>query len=143
MKRFVPSSTYWEGAIRTRKSLVLLAAGLIAVIAIVGLAVAQPRAGEAAEHRAQIDLVIEIKCRDGSCRTSLEELSKRVLSNIGSSGEDGVRRFVPDSFFDIFYLRNIGSSGQDGVRSNIGSSGQGRCQKQYRVERPGWCQSFV
>ena len=121
MKRFVPSSTYWAGAMRTRKSLVLPAGGLIAVIAVVGLTVAQPRAGEAAQNRAQIDLVIQIRCPDGKCRTSLEDLSKRVLSNIGSSGQDGVRRFVPDSFFDIYYLRNIGSSGQDGVSASFDS----------------------
>ena len=86
MKRFVSSSTYWAGAMRTRKSLALLAAGLIAVIAVVGLTVGQPRAGEAhdAANLAQIDLVIEVRCPDGTCRTSLEDLSKRVLSNIGS-----------------------------------------------------------
>lgn len=69
-------------------------------------------------------------------------------SNIGSSGDDGVRR-TPDSFFDVFTdlgearasssgrrsASNIGSSGEDGVRrtgnrhgnltvSNIGSSGE-------------------
>ena len=76
MKRFVPSSTYWAGAMRTRKSLVLPAGGLIAVSAVVGLTVAQPRAGEAAQNRAQIDLVIQIRCPDGKCRTSLEDLSK-------------------------------------------------------------------
>ena len=109
MKRFVPSSTYWAGAMRTRKSLVLPAGGLIAVIAVVGLTVAQPRAGEAAQNRAQIDLVIQIRCPDGKCRTSLEDLSKRVLSNIGSSGQDGVSASF-DSFFDITYqieLRTI------------------------------------
>lgn len=54
-----------------------------------------------------------------------------IVSNIGSSGQDGVRGksdFTVDSFFDIHYVSNIGSSGQDGVRSdltvsNIGSSG--------------------
>ena len=39
-----------------------------------------------------------------------------VVSNIGSSGQDGVRYQV-DSFFDIIYA-NIGSSGQDGVRAS-------------------------
>ena len=108
-----------EQSIRTRKSLVLLAAGLIAVIAIVGLAVAQPRAGEAAQAQAQIDLVIKVRCPDGTCRpSSLGALIENIVSNIGSSGQDGVRYRV-DSFFDVFFVRsigNIGSSGQDGVR---------------------------
>ena len=43
-----------------------------------------------------------------------------MVSNIGSSGQDGVR-FVVDSFFDVFYVRNIGSSGQDGVRASFDS----------------------
>ena len=39
-----------------------------------------------------------------------------AVSNIGSSGQDGVRYYTVDSFFDVFYVSNIGSSGQDGVR---------------------------
>jgi len=87
----------------------LLAAGLIAVVAIVGLVLAQPRAGEAAQSQAEIDLVIEVPKG-----TSLGGLTEFVVANIGSSGEDGVR-FVVDSFFDVFYVTNIGSSGEDGV----------------------------
>lgn len=45
-----------------------------------------------------------------------------VVSNIGSSGQDGVRggdgTFQVDSFFDVSYVSNIGSSGEDGVRAS-------------------------
>jgi hypothetical protein len=101
---------------RTRKSLVLLAAVLIAVLAVAAQAVAQPRAGEAAQSPAQIDLVLQLRCPDGTCRPSLSlgGLIEKIVLNIGSSGEDGVRYQV-DSFFDVFFVRNIGSSGQDGV----------------------------
>ena len=98
----------------TRRNLVLLAAGLIAVFAVVGFVVGQPRA-EAAQNQAQIDLVLEVP-KD----VSLDELTNLVVSNIGSSGQDGVR-FVVDSFFDVFYVRNIGSSGLDGVSAAFDS----------------------
>jgi len=40
-----------------------------------------------------------------------------AISNIGSSGQDGVRgSFNVDSFFDISYTSNIGSSGIDGFQ---------------------------
>ena len=101
-----------------RRNLVLLAAGLIGVVVIVGLAVAQTPAGEAAQARgrAQIDLVIEVP--DPDINTPLKELTELVVSNIGSSGQDGVR-FTVDSFFDVFYVRNIGSSGEDGFKANF------------------------
>ena len=100
-----------------RRNLVLLGVSLIGVVAIVGLAVAQTPAGEAAEARgrAQIDLVIEVPSGPD---TPLRELTELVVKNIGSSGEDGVR-FTVDSFFDVFYVTNIGSSGDDGFKANF------------------------
>jgi len=64
-----------------------------------------------------------------------EDGGKLVISNIGSSGEDGVV-FAPTSDITGLKILNIGSSGQDGVSidvdattselrvSNLGSSGQ-------------------
>ena len=103
-----------------KRNIVLLAAGLVAVVAVAGLVVAQPQS-EAAQTQAQLDLVIEFPVLlpdPDPTRPPPLTLGQRadlVVSNIGSSGQDGVS-FGVDSFFDVFYFRNIGSSGQDGVR---------------------------
>lgn len=106
-----------------KRNLVFLAAGLMAFVAVsfVGLVVAQP-AAEAARNNAQLDLILEIPRSDdpAGLQRSLGDLTELVVSNIGSSGEDGVS-FSVDSFFDVFYARNIGSSGLDGVRFSVDS----------------------
>ena len=100
-----------------KRNIVLLAAGLVAVVAVAvaGLVVAQPQS-EAAQTQAQLDLAIEFPL---DARKTLGERTDLVVSNIGSSGQDGVS-FGVDSFFDVFYFSNIGSSGQDGVRYSAG-----------------------
>ena len=97
----------------TKRNLAIVAV-VAALVASVGMLVAQPGTTNAARSSAQIDLLIEVKevGPDGT-RPTVGDIKKRI-SNIGSSGEDG---FSVDSFFDITYsiVSNIGSSGQDGV----------------------------
>ena len=107
-----------------KRNLVLMATGLIAVVAVAGLVVTQPRS-EAAQTQAQIDLVLEFPVPPDPDGTrppplTLGERADLVVSNIGSSGEDGVS-FQVDSFFDVFYTINIGSSGEDGARYGFDS----------------------
>ena len=59
----------------------------------------------------QIDLVVEVGPKQNS---------RSTLKNVQGALESG--GFNVDSFFDVYYVSNIGSSGQDGVR-RIGSSG--------------------
>ena len=99
----------------TKRNLAM-AAVIAALVASVGMLVVQPGSTDAAQVKgdAQIDLLIELG--KGATVGDIQ----RVISNIGSSGEDGVKQggsFTVDSFFDITYSRvsNIGSSGLDGV----------------------------
>ena len=98
-----------------RKRSIALLTGLFALVVAVAFAVAQPTTTDAAQgSQAQIDLIVRLgEGPDGRPATPAS-----IVSNIGSSGQDGVRRsaFVVDSFFDVFYVSNIGSSGEDGVR---------------------------
>ena len=91
-----------------------IVAVVAALVASVGMLMAQPGTTNAAQGAAQIDLLIEVKEEgpDGT-RPTVGDIKERI-SNIGSSGEDG---FSVDSFFDITYsiVSNIGSSGEDGV----------------------------
>ena len=98
--------------------------GLVLVVGMIALAVAvstlalQPSAQAAAapKGQVQIDLMVEVKPGGD---TAL------IVSNIGSSGLDGVScgrsSFNVDSFFDVSYVSNIGSSGEDGVRFIVDS----------------------
>ena len=87
-------------------------AGLVLLVAVVGLVVLQPGAQAASvpKDQDQLDLIVEL----GKGLTV--ESVVTAVSNIGSSGQDGVRFFTVDSFFDVFFVSNIGSSGEDGVR---------------------------
>lgn len=117
----------------------ILATGfLVAVLvsaAVTGLLVTRPSV-EAGRNQAQFDLVLEFpKQSDPGTsprKPTLGELTELVVSNIGSSGQDGVR-FAVDSFFDVFYVRNIGSSGQDGVRFGFDSFFDIEYQPKFRT----------
>ena len=96
-----------------KRSFVLLA-GLVAIVAAAFFAYTQPTTSAAPRllrSEADVELIVRV-AKPGS--------SSLVVSNIGSSGEDGVR-FSVDSFFDILVVSNIGSSGEDGVRFSIDS----------------------
>ena len=100
----------------TKKRIAMFAVVAV-LVASVGMLVAQPGTTDAAQEKGdvQIDLLIQLsEGKDGS-RATLGEI-KSAISNIGSSGLDGVS-FQVDSFFDIEWSRvsNIGSSGLDGV----------------------------
>ena len=113
---------------KIRVSLVL--AGLVAAAVVAGVLVPLPsaEAQPTPDSNAEVELIVSLGISSDGTRATLEG----IVSNIGSSGQDGVRGgsdFQVDSFFDIYYVSNIASSGQDGVRSNltvsnIGSSGQ-------------------
>ena len=94
-----------------RKRFVLLI-GLLILVAVATMAVAQPGANAATpgQGKVQLQFLIELPQSPAGTPTRVGELVKRI-SNIGSSGEDG---FTVDSFFDIQYVSNIGSSGLDG-----------------------------
>ena len=101
--------------------------GLLALLAVGIMAVAQSGAGAEVTKAPQVEiqLLFELPKSPDGAPTSLSDLL-RTISKVGSGGYQGVRF---DSFFDITYASNIGSSGQDGVSrrlvvSNIGSSGQ-------------------
>ena len=85
---------------------------LAALLAAVLFATYEPdaQAASAPKGAFQLDLIITVP------KDTPVEL---VVSNIGSSGQDGVRHiYSVDSFFDVFYVSNIGSSGEDGVRAS-------------------------
>ena len=90
-------------------------AGLVAIAVAVILAQAQTTTTAAprlSKNQADVELVVRVNGGGGGN-------SNLVVSNIGSSGQDGVR-FSVDSFFDI-HVSNIGSSGEDGVSYSIDS----------------------
>ena len=97
---------------------VLLLIGLLILVALGTMAIAQPSASSAQSGQVRLQFLIELpptpKCEPDTdpsrCPTPVGDLVRKI-SNLGSSGEDG---FVVDSFFDISYVRNIGSSGLDG-----------------------------
>ena len=105
----------------TKRNMAIVAV-VVALVASVGILVAQPGSTDAAQGvkgDVQIDLLIELGVGPDGSRATVGDV-QLVISNIGSSGQDGVRRigdFQVDSFFDITYSRvsNIGSSGLDGV----------------------------
>jgi|GEM_PF-2880899 hypothetical protein len=100
---------------KMRNAIVML--GIIAIVAAVGIssflpdAQAAPKAKQGDKGQVEIQLVLD-PGEGGSA-----ERMVTAISNIGSSGQDGVRStFIVDSFFDIsYYAANIGSSGLDGV----------------------------
>ena len=82
--------------------------GLLIIVAVATMAVAQPGVSGAQKGQVQLQFLIELpKMSPDPTITPMEW----VISNLGSSGEDGFR---VDSFFDISYVSNIGSSGLDG-----------------------------
>ncbi len=97
-----------------RKKLFAVLLGLGALAMFAGVAAAQPTGQSAGGVRgeAQLDLVVSVPITPGgSPATDLE----KVLRSL--------REFQVDSFFDIEYARvapvsNIGSSGLDGVRAS-------------------------
>ena len=95
-----------------KKSSIVFLVALFAVVVTAGTIVVQPTAVAAvpAKGEAQMDFMIEVGMAPDGTPMSVQQLVK-VISNIGSSGEDG---FIVDSFFDITYVSNIGSSGIDG-----------------------------
>ena len=78
--------------------------GLVVLVAVVGLIVFRPGAQAASvpKEQDQINLIVDLG----------KELSVQSLTETISE----VSSFNVDSFFDIMYVSNIGSSGQDGVR---------------------------
>jgi hypothetical protein len=109
---------------------IVLMVGLVALAVVGAVAVQEPDAQAAAapKGQVQIDLIVSLPTPDPDDPTALNRNGQLVVSNIGSSGMDGVgvcspgtSSFQVDSFFDIMYVSNIGSSGQDGVRFQIDS----------------------
>lgn len=85
---------------------------LLAVVIVSTVMAFQPSTVSAVPKKsdAQMDLMIELGTGPSGKPMSVQELT-RLISNIGSSGQDGFR---VDSFFDIHYVANIGSNGLDG-----------------------------
>ena len=109
--------------------------GLVVAVGVAGLLVPSQsaEAQRAPKSNAEVELIVSL----GTSPDGEPATLRSVVSNIGSSGEDGIRKpgdFTVDSFFDIYIVSNIGSSGEDGVSadltvSNIGSSGQDGVRK--------------
>lgn len=99
-----------------RKWAMLISVAVLAVVA--SIAITGPwssgqdaQGAPAARGEAQLDLIVAVPQGQAISKT---------LETLGS-----LREFRVDSFFDIDYVSNLGSSGEDGVRvTNIGSSGQ-------------------
>ena len=94
-----------------KRSLILLV-GLVALAGAVSIVTMQPSAQAQSTGGGDIQIDLMVVMPAGSSTAAL-------ISNIGSSGEDGVSvcgkaTFNVDSFFDVWYA-NIGSSGLDGV----------------------------
>ena len=85
-----------------RKRSVALLTGLFALVVAVSFALAQPTTTDAAQGtQAQIELIVGL----GVAPNGTPATPASIVSNIGSSGQDGVRvsDFSVDSFFDITY----------------------------------------
>ncbi len=84
--------------------------GLLMMVAVATMAVAQPGVSGAPSGQVQLEFLIEMPKSSDPALTPVGDLVG-IISNLGSSGEDGFR---VDSFFDITYVSNLGSSGLDG-----------------------------
>lgn len=93
----------------SRKGFALLI-GLLVLVAMVTMAMAQPGASSAPSGQVELELVVEMpRSPDGTPAGDLAE----IIRNLGSSGLGG---FQVDSFFDVSYVSNIGSNGLDGFQ---------------------------
>ena len=89
--------------VRMRKRNIGFMAALVAVVVVASLMAFQPNTADAGPKKsdAQMDLMIELGTGPNGRTMSVQELTK-LLSNIGSSGQDGFR---VDSFFDRLFDR--------------------------------------
>ena len=83
--------------------------GCLVVATVVSFTLLRPSGTADAAPRVSGSMKVELIVEVGK-GSSIAAISK-AISNIGSSGQDGVR---VDSFFDITYCANIGSSCLDG-----------------------------
>ena len=110
--------------IRRLTGLVAIVIAVVVTVGFVVAQLSAPEASAKGKNQFQLDLVIDMTRLIGVETGNKGEVRKYRLDISGTLDlvEDALARgdYNVDSFFDVFYVSNIGSSGEDGVsfRSN-------------------------